>query len=99
MIVAEGRQILGARVRALRETAGLTQENLAQAAGLGRITLVRLEIRKTHVQAQHAEGPSRRIRTAVEDLLSPARTASKQRTHSRRHRKQVSWQGPTAIQI
>ena len=43
MIVAEGRQILGARVRALRETAGLTQENLAQAAGLGRITLVRLE--------------------------------------------------------
>ena len=43
MIVVEGRQVLGERVRALRETAGLAQENLAQAAGLGRITLVRLE--------------------------------------------------------
>ena len=64
MIVAEGRQVLGARVRALRETAGLTQENLAQAAGLGRITLVRLEKGKPTRQAQHAEGPSRRIRTS-----------------------------------
>jgi len=30
-------------VRALREAAGLTQEALAAAAGIGRVTLVRLE--------------------------------------------------------
>ena len=83
MIVAAGRQILGARVRALRETAGLTQENLAQAAGLGRITLVRLE------KGKHTSKVStlKALAAAFERPLktsSPARTASKQRTHSRR---------------
>ena len=43
LIAAEGKQVLGARVRALRETAGLTQETLAAAAGIGRATIIRLE--------------------------------------------------------
>ena len=43
LIAAEGRQVLATRVRALREAACLTQEALAQAAGIGRVTLVRLE--------------------------------------------------------
>ena len=43
MIASEGRQVLGARVRALREYAGLTQKALAGASGIGRVTLVRLE--------------------------------------------------------
>ena len=38
-----GRQALGERVRRLREITGLTQEALAQTAGIGRVTLVRLE--------------------------------------------------------
>ena len=38
-----GRQTLGERVRRFRESAGLTEEALAQAADIGRITLVRLE--------------------------------------------------------
>ena len=42
-IAALGRQTIGQRVRQYRELAGLTQEALAQAAEIGRVTLVRLE--------------------------------------------------------
>ncbi len=42
-IALSGRQAIGARIRRLRESAGLTQERLAQQAGIGRATLVRLE--------------------------------------------------------
>ena len=42
-IAALGRQTVGERVRRFRESAGLTQEALARAAEIGRVTLVRLE--------------------------------------------------------
>ena len=42
-IAALGRQTIGERVRRYRESAGFTQEALAQAADIGRVTLVRLE--------------------------------------------------------
>ena len=42
-IAALGRQTIGERVRRYRESAGLTQQALAQAANIGRVTLVRLE--------------------------------------------------------
>ena len=42
-IAALGRRTVGERVRRFRESAGLTQEALAQAAAIGRVTLVRLE--------------------------------------------------------
>ena len=42
-IAALGRQTIGERVRRYRESAGLTQEALAHAADIGRVTLVRLE--------------------------------------------------------
>ena len=42
-IEARGRQTLGSRIRHLREAARLTQEQLATAAGIGRVTLVRIE--------------------------------------------------------
>lgn len=40
---ATGRRSIGHRIRNLREEAHLTQEALASAAGVGRVTLVRLE--------------------------------------------------------
>lgn len=40
---AAGTQALGKRIRELREAAGMTQGRLAAAAGIGRITLVRIE--------------------------------------------------------
>jgi DNA-binding XRE family transcriptional regulator len=42
-IAASGRKALGNRVRQLREAAGLTQEELVARAGIGRITLIRIE--------------------------------------------------------
>ncbi len=42
-IAMQGRQALGERIRRFRESAGLTQEALARAASIGRVTLVRLE--------------------------------------------------------
>jgi DNA-binding XRE family transcriptional regulator len=38
-----GRQVVGVRIRQLRDSAGLTQEGLARAANIGRVTLVRIE--------------------------------------------------------
>ena len=38
-----GRQAIGTRIRQLREAAQLTQEALAREAGIGRVTLVRIE--------------------------------------------------------
>ena len=38
-----GKQTLGQRIRQFRESAGLTQEALARAADIGRVTMVRLE--------------------------------------------------------
>ena len=42
-IAAAGRKTLGGRIRRNRESAGLTQEQLAGRANIGRVTLVRLE--------------------------------------------------------
>ena len=40
---SRGRQTLGRRIRRLRREIGMTQERLAEAAGIGRVTLVRIE--------------------------------------------------------
>ena len=42
-IAMQGRQTLGLRIRRLRKSAGLTQDALAGAAGIKRVTVVRLE--------------------------------------------------------
>ena len=42
-IAMRGRHTLGQRIRRLRKSAGLSQDALARAAGIGRVTLVRLE--------------------------------------------------------
>lgn len=42
-LAARGRSSLGTRIRRLRESARMTQEEVARAAGIGRVTLVRIE--------------------------------------------------------
>ncbi len=42
-IAMRGRQTLGKRIRQLRKSAGMTQQALASAADIGRVTLVRIE--------------------------------------------------------
>ncbi len=43
VVALAGRQSIGVKIRQLRESAGLTQDALAQEAGIGRVTLVRIE--------------------------------------------------------
>ena len=40
---ARGRDAMGRRIRSLRNRAGMTQQQLADSAGVGRVTLVRIE--------------------------------------------------------
>ena len=70
MVAAKGKQVLGSRVRRLRETANLTQEALAQAAGIGRITLVRLENGKHVPKLTTLKAIARALEKPVEDLLT-----------------------------
>lgn len=42
-IAIQGRKSLGQRIRRLRKSAGLSQDALAREAGIGRVTLARLE--------------------------------------------------------
>ncbi|MBI4288657.1 MAG: helix-turn-helix transcriptional regulator [Chloroflexi bacterium] len=42
-VAARGRQSIGSRIRELRKTAHMSQRDLATAAGIGRVTLVRIE--------------------------------------------------------
>ena len=42
-VAVAGMQSMGKRIRAIREAAGMTQSQLAAAAGIGRVTEVRIE--------------------------------------------------------
>ena len=42
-VALAGRQAIGVKIRQQRDSAGLTQEALANAANIGRVTLVRIE--------------------------------------------------------
>ena len=70
MIAAEGRQTLGVRVRAFREAAELTQESLARAAGIGRVTLVRLESGKHTPKVSTLTAIAQVLERPVEDLFA-----------------------------
>ena len=70
LIAAQGRQTLGSRVRGLREASGLTQEALAQAAGIGRITLIRLENGRHIPKLGTLRAIAHVLEEPVEDLLS-----------------------------
>ena len=64
------RETLGSRVRGLREAAGLTQEALAQGAGISRITLVRLENGKRIPKLDTLRAVATVLERPVEDLLT-----------------------------
>ena len=70
LMASLGRQILGARIRSLREAAGLTQEALARTAGIGRITLVRLENGRNAPKLGTLESIANALEQPIEDLLT-----------------------------
>lgn len=70
LIAALERQTLGGRIREFRETVGFTQRALAQAAGIARITLVRLENGKHAPKLGTLRAVAAGLERPVEDLLT-----------------------------
>ena len=68
-IARQGRQTLGERVRQFRESAGFTQEGLARAAHIGRVTLVRLEHGEQTPRYKTLTALSTALGLRVQDLL------------------------------
>ena len=68
-IAMRGRHTLGQRVRRLRNSAGLSQDALARAAGVGRVTLVRLEKGEQTPRLKTLEAIARTLGVRVLDLL------------------------------
>ena len=69
-IARQGRQTLGERVRQLRESAGFTQEALAHAADIGRVTLVRLENGEQTPRFKTLTAIAQALGMQVQDLLT-----------------------------
>ena len=68
-IAMRGRLTLGQRVRRLRNSAGLSQDALARAAGIGRVTLVRLEKGEQTPRFKTLEAVARALGVGVLDLV------------------------------
>ncbi len=68
-IAMQGRHTLGQRIRRLRSAAGLSQDALARAAGIGRVTLVRLEKGEQTPRYKTLAAIARALEVDVPDLL------------------------------
>ena len=68
-IASAGRQALGRRIRQFRETARVTQEELSAAAGVGRITLVRIETGQQSHRYETLAALARALGRPLTDLL------------------------------
>ena len=68
-LAMRGRQTLGERIRHFRETAELTQDALARAADIGRVTLVRLEKGSQTPRFKTLTAIAQALGQPVQDLL------------------------------
>jgi len=64
-----GRHTLGQRIRRLRNAAGLSQDALARKAGIGRVTLVRLEKGEQTPRYRTLDAIARALGVGVSGLL------------------------------
>ena len=69
-VARQGRHTLGERIRQYRESAGFTQEALARAAGIGRVTLVRLENGEQTPRVKTLAAISQALGKQVQELLT-----------------------------
>ncbi len=69
-IAAQGRQAIGQRIRRLRRSVELTQEELASAADIGRVTLVRLEKGEQTPRYKTLDAIAKALGIRVSELLS-----------------------------
>jgi DNA-binding XRE family transcriptional regulator len=70
-IAERGRVSLGERIREMRTAAGMTQEQLSSAAGIGRVTLVRLENGEQSPRYETLVAIARALGRAPADLMAP----------------------------
>ena len=68
-LAVEGYKIFGKRLKRLREVAKLTQEQLAVAAGIARVTLIRLENGEQSPRYETLEALARALRRPFSDLV------------------------------
>jgi DNA-binding XRE family transcriptional regulator len=68
-----GKQSIGTRIRGLRESSGLTQEQLATKAGIGRVTLVRIETGEQSPRYETLQSLARALDRPLAELLVPER--------------------------
>ena len=68
-IAMQGSHSLGQRIRRLRNSAGMSQNALARAAGIGRVTLVRLEKGGQTPRFKTLEGIARALGVGVLELV------------------------------
>lgn len=69
-IAAADREVIGSRIRRLREAANITQEALAEAAGIGRVTLVRIEHGEQSPRYETLAALARALSRPMADLLT-----------------------------
>lgn len=69
-IAMRGRHTFGQRIRQLRNAAGLSQDALAREAGIGRVTLVRLEKGEQTPRYKTLGAIARALGVDVSDLLA-----------------------------
>ena len=77
-IAMHGRRTLGERLRALRDSAGLTQEELARGANIGRVTLVRLKNGEQTPRIKTLTAIAEALGKRVSDLLVEPQSSSQQ---------------------
>ena len=67
----QSRESLGGRIRERREAAGLTQAELSSRAGVGRVTLTRIEKGEHSPRTATLTAIARALGAEVEDLILP----------------------------
>lgn len=69
-VAARGRQSIGARIRELRKSAGLTQEQLSSKAGIGRVTVVRIEKGQQSPRYETLDSLARALERPLGELIA-----------------------------
>jgi DNA-binding XRE family transcriptional regulator len=68
-IASEGRQVLGKRIRAIREANRMTQSELSKAAKIGRVTEVRIENGEQSPRYETLVAIARALERPITDLV------------------------------
>ena len=68
-VAAAGRQSVGRRLKTLRESQGVTQEQLALASGIHRVTIARLELGDKLPRFSTLEALAEALHVPIRDLL------------------------------